>query len=60
MKKNVCIGGQLGYFIPKEEFEKGVFLNEESLKRFREKLIENDKLIVSLQSDLDMLQEAQE
>ena len=60
MKKNVCIGGQIGYFIPKEEFENGVFLNEESLKRFREKLIENDKLIVSLQSDLDMLQEAEQ
>ena len=45
MKKNVVIAGEMGYFIPKEEFESGVFLNEESLKRFREKLIENDKLI---------------
>lgn len=60
MKKNVIIAGEMGYFIPKEEFENGVFLNEESLKKFREKLIENDKLIVSLQSDLNKAQEVEE
>lgn len=60
MKKNVVISGEMGYFIPKEEFENGVFLNEESLRRFREKLIENDKLIISLQADLNMLQGAEQ
>ena len=44
-----------GYFIPRTEFEKGLFLNEEQKIRLQGKILENDRLIQSLKEDLDIL-----
>lgn len=53
---NSC--GQQGYFIPKEEFEEGLFLTKDKKIALHEKIIENDKLIQSLKEDLDILKES--
>lgn len=48
-------GGVFGVFIPQTEFDAGLFLDEEKKKRLQEKILENDALIQSLKSDLDLL-----
>lgn len=53
MKCCVCCGQQ-GYFIPKEEFKQGLWLNEEQKNLLHTKIEENDKLIQSLKEDLKM------
>lgn len=49
--------GQDGVFIPKEIFEKGLFLDEKKKQSLQQKIKENDKLIQSLKEDLDILKE---
>ena len=53
--KNMVNGGVFGVFIPQTEFDAGLFLDEEKKKRLQEKILENDALIQSLKSDLDLL-----
>lgn len=51
-----CIScGQKGVFIPQEEFDNGLFLDEDKKLALQEKIIENDRLIQSLKEDLDIL-----
>lgn len=51
-----CIScGQHGVFIPQEEFENGLFLDETKKLALQQKIMENDKLIQSLKEDLDLL-----
>ena len=48
-----CIScGQDGVFIPREEFEKGLFLDETKKLALQEKIIENDRLIQSLKAEI--------
>lgn len=53
--KNIVAGGVFGVFIPQTEFDKGLFLDEEKKTRLQEKILENDALIQTLKSDLDLL-----
>lgn len=47
-----CVSaGQQGYFIPKDEFEKGLWLDEEQKTRFQELIDEQNKLISELIGD---------
>lgn len=55
MIKNMKSAGIDGYFIPAEEFEKGLFLDEQQKLSLQAKILENDKLIQSLKADLDLL-----
>lgn len=55
--KNLVNAGVFGVFIPQEEFDKGLFLNEDEKNRLIEKILENDKLIQSLKADLDLVNE---
>ena len=50
--KNCIVAGQHGYFIPKEEFEKGLWLDEEHKIQFQEKIAEQNKLINELISEV--------
>ena len=55
MIKNMKSAGIDGYFIPADEFENGLFLDENKKLVLQAKILENDKLIQSLKEDLDML-----
>lgn len=58
--KNMVHGGVFGVFIPQTEFEKGLFLDGEQKTKLQNKILENDALIQSLKSDLDLLKEESE
>ena len=53
--RNCVSCGQQGVFIPREEFDKGLFLDEDKKIALQKKILENDKLIQSLKEDLDIL-----
>ena len=48
-----CVSaGQHGYFIPKEEFEKGLWFDEERKIQFQKIVREQNKLIKELKGDI--------
>ena len=49
--------GQQGIFIPRDEFNKGLWLNEEQKLELQSRIIQNDKLIHELQEDLTILKQ---
>ncbi len=49
--------GQNGVFIPKEEFNRGLWLDEDKKLALQQKILDNDRLIQSLKEDLDILKE---
>lgn len=53
--RNCVSCGQHGVFIPREEFKKGLWLDEEKKIALQQKILENDKLIQGLKEDLDLL-----
>ena len=53
--RNCVSCGQQGVFIPREEFDKGLFLDEDKKIALQKKILENDRLIQSLKEDLDIL-----
>lgn len=55
--RNCVSCGQDGVFIPREEFNRGLFLDETKKIALQQKIMENDKLIQSLKEDLDILKE---
>ena len=54
--RNCVSCGQDGVFIPINEFEKGLFLDENKKIALQEKIIENDRLIQSLKEDLGIIE----
>ncbi|MBQ2654032.1 MAG: hypothetical protein IJF83_10790 [Methanobrevibacter sp.] len=56
MYKKIKACGQDGVFIPINEFEKGLFLDENKKIALQEKIIENDRLIQSLKEDLGIIE----
>ena len=58
MFKKAKVGGLDGIFIPIEDFEKGLWLEENQKLALQSKILENDKLIQSLKEDLDILKES--
>ena len=50
--KNAVVAGQHGIFIPKEEFEKGLWFDEETKLHFQEVVKEHNQLIQDLMGDV--------